>query len=138
MLQKLNRGEELNSPAIKFKTKDSVPKTFFSLVFELEPSKILLEFYSTRIVVGRSSGVDFCLPSLCVSRRHCILDWSEDGWNLRDLDSKNGTFVNGFRITSKKLRPFDEIQIGIFSLVVKKADPDFQLHNAIQTYKRAG
>ena len=95
MVQEINRGGEQILPKIRFKSEECPPQDFFSLILELQPSQILMEFNAHRIVVGRSSGADFRLPSLCVSRRHCMLNWSEQGWVLRDLDSRNGTYVNG-------------------------------------------
>ena len=138
MGQEINQGDEILLPEIRFKSAERTPQGFFSIVLELQPSKILMEFYAPRIVVGRSSGSDFRLPSLCVSRRHCMLNWSEHGWVLRDLDSKNGTYVNGEPITTKKIEEFDEIKIGTFSFIVKKSEAEFQLFKAIQEYKRAG
>ena len=138
MGQEINQGGETLQPEIRFKSEERTPQGFFSIVLELQPSKILMEFYAPRIVVGRSSGSDFRLPSLCVSRRHCMLNWSEQGWVLRDLDSKNGTYVNGEPITTKKIEEFDKIKIGTFSFIVKKSEAEFQLFKAIQEYKRAG
>jgi predicted component of type VI protein secretion system len=138
MGQEINQGGETLQPEIRFKSEERTPQGFFSIVLELQPSKILMEFYAPRIVVGRSNGSDFRLPSLCVSRRHCMLNWSEQGWVLRDLDSRNGTYVNGNPIKAIRIEELDEIKIGVFSFVVKKAEAEFQLFKAIQEYKRAG
>jgi pSer/pThr/pTyr-binding forkhead associated (FHA) protein len=52
--------------------------------------------------IGRAEECELHLPSgfeFCtVSRRHCQVEVSESGVRLRDLGSKNGTFVNGLRI----------------------------------------
>lgn len=138
MVQEINRGGEQILPKIRFKSEECPPQDFFSLILELQPSQILMEFNAPRIVVGRSSGADFRLPSLCVSRRHCMLNWSEQGWVLRDLDSRNGTYVNGNLIKAIIIQELDEIKIGVFSFVVKKSEAEFQLFKAIQEYKRAG
>lgn len=138
MDREINQTGEQLLPEIRFKSQDFIPQGFFSLVMELQPSRILMEFYAPRIVVGRSSGSDFRLPSPCVSRRHCMFNWSEQGWVLRDLSSKNGTDVNGIPISTKRIQELDEIKIGNFYFVVKKAEAEFQLFKAIQEYKRAG
>ena len=138
MGQEMNQGGDTLLPEIRFKSEERIPQGFFPIILEVQPSKILMEFYAPRIVVGRSSGSDFRLPSLCVSRRHCMLNWSEQGWVLRDLDSKNGTHVNGEPITTKRIEEFDEIKIGTFFFIVKKSEAEFQLFKAIQEYKRAG
>ncbi len=138
MDREVNKSGDQLLPEIRFKSEDFIPQGFFSLVMELQPSQILMEFYAPRIVVGRSSGSDFRLPSHCVSRRHCMFNWSEQGWVLRDLGSKNGTYVNGIPISTKKIEELDEIKIGNFCFIVKKAEAEFQLFKAIQEYKRAG
>jgi len=65
--------------------------------------------------VGRSPECDIVLPDEKVSRLHARLDKTEQGWVLVDLESTNGTMVNGKRITEKLLEPGDEIQFGSFS-----------------------
>jgi DNA-binding CsgD family transcriptional regulator len=53
-----------------------------------------------------------------VSRRHAVLERLPVGWGLRDLSSRNGTVVNGERISSSRaLHHRDEIQIGRSRLV---------------------
>ncbi len=48
-----------------------------------------------------------------VSRKHCLLRREEDGrFQIRDLDSRNGTVVNGLPVTEQWLRHGDEIAIG--------------------------
>jgi pSer/pThr/pTyr-binding forkhead associated (FHA) protein len=40
------------------------------------------------------------------------VDFENGAWVITDLNSRNGTFVNGVRITRQYLRPGDQIQIG--------------------------
>jgi serine phosphatase RsbU (regulator of sigma subunit)/serine/threonine protein kinase len=50
--------------------------------------------------VGRSSANDLCYPDDAgLSRRHLVFERSGRSWVVRDVGSKNGTMVNGFRIT---------------------------------------
>jgi pSer/pThr/pTyr-binding forkhead associated (FHA) protein len=47
------------------------------------------------------------------SRLHAVLERYASGWSIRDLGSRNGTYVNGEPITAERaLRPGDEITIG--------------------------
>lgn len=49
-------------------------------------------------VLGRSSAADFSLPLPFVSRQHCKLSRFGDGYIVEDLDTPNGTFVNGEQV----------------------------------------
>jgi pSer/pThr/pTyr-binding forkhead associated (FHA) protein len=62
--------------------------------------------------VGRSRGCELTLRSPDSSRRHAEIAPAGDGWLVRDLDSTNGTFVNGERVNEHRLRPGDRIEIG--------------------------
>jgi hypothetical protein len=51
--------------------------------------------------IGRAAGAGLRLARAHVSLQHASVRWTERGtWELRDLQSKNGTFVNGQRITA--------------------------------------
>ncbi len=72
-----------------------------------------------KVVVGRQSGNDVVVPDEQVSRKHAEIE--ERGGNLivTDLNSSNGTFVNGTRISSPQtLRSGDTVQIGTTVLKV--------------------
>ncbi len=62
--------------------------------------------------VGRQATNDLQLEDNAVSRRHCLFVRSGDACTLRDLDSRNGTFVTGTPVTEQQLEPGDEIRIG--------------------------
>jgi pSer/pThr/pTyr-binding forkhead associated (FHA) protein len=64
-------------------------------------------------VLGRSEYCSMLLDDLSVSRLHAVL-WREDGRTLlRDLDSRNGTTVNGRRVRGGvEVLPGDEIRVG--------------------------
>lgn len=64
-------------------------------------------------VLGRDPSLALCFDSASVSRRHARLQIADGEGVLEDLASKNGTFVNGTRITSTvRVRNKDEIRIG--------------------------
>jgi transcriptional regulator with GAF, ATPase, and Fis domain len=62
--------------------------------------------------VGRQATNDLQLEDNAVSRRHCLFVRSAEGCTLKDLDSRNGTFVTGTPVTEQQLTPGDEIRIG--------------------------
>ena len=72
-----------------------------------------------RLAVGRVSDNDLVLASDPeVSRFHATFESIAGGWCLRDLSSKNGTFVNGDRLGGDRpLRSGDEIRIGRTSII---------------------
>jgi sigma-B regulation protein RsbU (phosphoserine phosphatase) len=72
--------------------------------------------------LGRSSANELCYPEdIGLSRQHVVLERDGEHWTARDLGSKNGTFINGIRITEKRrLRPGDRI---VASRVVLTYEP---------------
>ncbi|MEO9151909.1 MAG: DUF3662 and FHA domain-containing protein [Lapillicoccus sp.] len=67
-------------------------------------------------VIGRDEVADIILDDPGISRRHCEVRVSNDGPHLvtsiRDLGSTNGTYVNGERITSRRLDDGDQVTVG--------------------------
>ena len=67
--------------------------------------------------IGRAPGNDIVLDNLLVSGHHARIDQAGRDYVLTDLQSKNGTYVNGARITSAKLKHGDQILVGKHILV---------------------
>jgi ABC transport system ATP-binding/permease protein len=68
--------------------------------------------------IGRATGADFIVDAALVSRVHCRITAMANGdLEVRDLESTNGTFVNGNRIEAVTLAPGDKIQVGRVELV---------------------
>ena len=64
------------------------------------------------LVLGRASDTDFHIDHYSVSRHHCTI-WREGGrFFVRDLDSKNGTTLNGAPVGSASLGDGDQIGLG--------------------------
>jgi len=72
--------------------------------------------YKDSITVGRSVACDISINHDYVSVRHARLEKEKTGnggeWQLTDLDSTNGTFVNGFRIARTHLACGDRLVFG--------------------------
>ena len=62
--------------------------------------------------IGRGTASELCLPDLLVSRQHARLDVGPQGAVLTDLDSFNGTFLNGIQIDQAVIHPGDVINVG--------------------------
>ena len=72
--------------------------------------------------LGRSTDNDVCIDDDQASRQHALIRCHDDGCELYDLDSRNGTWVNGLRISQPThLQPGDRIQLGNTSLRVVRA-----------------
>jgi pSer/pThr/pTyr-binding forkhead associated (FHA) protein len=70
------------------------------------PEKSLVEMNLQRrdsVVIGRGTECDVVIQDLKASRRHCQLTRNESGFMLEDLGSRNGTIVNGVKITAPVL-----------------------------------
>ncbi|MFW6171204.1 MAG: FHA domain-containing protein, partial [Planctomycetota bacterium] len=64
-------------------------------------------------LVGAISDCDVVIDAATVSGRHCRLTQTSDGFVLEDLESTNGTYVNGWRIVRPRhVTPADEITLG--------------------------
>ncbi|NLX10017.1 MAG: FHA domain-containing protein [Chloroflexi bacterium] len=72
--------------------------------------------HENELVIGRGGECDLVLPERQVSREHIrIFRGADGGYYLEDLDSKNGTWLNGKQVkaTTVSLRDGDEIQIAM-------------------------
>jgi hypothetical protein len=70
------------------------------------------------LLVGRHDACDVTVGHPSVSRRHARLSFRDGHWVLRDLDSTNGTRVNGKRVVRCRLEPGDRLSLGSADLLV--------------------
>ena len=72
--------------------------------------------------IGRHEASDILLDDVSVSRHHALFTRTASGRiTLRDLNSLNGTYVNGARVEETALHSADEVQVGKFKLVFWEA-----------------
>lgn len=76
--------------------------------------------YDRRIILGRTQDCDIPLPDPRLSRKHAMI-WSNNDrlWELSDLGSFNGTFLNGERVERHVIALGDEIRLGEIVLIVE-------------------
>jgi hypothetical protein len=72
----------------------------------------------TEMLIGRHHHCHVLLGDLSVSRRHARLFFRDGRWILQDLDSTNGTRVNGSRVGRCALRPGDDVALGDAHLTI--------------------
>lgn len=71
---------------------------------------------NTPFVIGRADSCDLVLDNPLVSRSHAVFEAVGDAMAIRDLQSHNGTYVNGQRIETAPLINGDEIKIGGYQI----------------------
>lgn len=70
--------------------------------------------------IGRQKTGEVCLQDTRISRLHCKINYLENhGWEIVDLESTYGVFVNGNKVEKTFLRNHDKIQIGKTILEIK-------------------
>ena len=87
-------------------------------VSESEPEKTFRILPGGVRTVGRATGADFIIDAALISRVHCRLTALPSGeLEVRDLESTNGTFINGQRIETARLLSGDRLGVGRVELV---------------------
>jgi pSer/pThr/pTyr-binding forkhead associated (FHA) protein len=82
--------------------------------------KRVVHLHSEQTIVGRRHDCDVRILSSQVSRRHCLLSIQNGYLNVEDLDSSNGTFINGQRAVGKQiLHPGDSLEVGPLRFIVE-------------------
>lgn len=81
-----------------------------SMTFRIRPGGVK--------TVGRATRADFVIDAALVSRIHCRLEADDERLNVVDLDSTNGTWVNGKRVERARLADGDRLRVGRIELTV--------------------
>ena len=77
-----------------------------------------------KFLIGRAKECALRAGSEAISRRHCAIIRRESGYTVRDLGSRNGTHVNGEKITAEvALKDGDELRVGPLTFSVATAEP---------------
>jgi ABC-type multidrug transport system ATPase subunit/pSer/pThr/pTyr-binding forkhead associated (FHA) protein len=95
-----------------------------------------------RMSIGRSPDNDIVLDDLLVSRRHATMLRGPNGWRIVDVDSANGTYLNGRPVTDAPVAEGDVIGVGhaLLNLVGDRlveytdvGDVDFEARDLVVT-----
>jgi hypothetical protein len=127
----INIGEFLNRNA---PMEDRVGKTIKMAVYDRSEKKTEFNYYfipeeapGTRLrvkkvstVVGREPTCDLYIKSFQVSRRHCLLQITERGLLVKDLESTNGTFINGIPLMEGYITEGDRLSLGTYVMTMKR------------------
>ncbi len=89
--------------------------------------------------LGRTGeDLDVCIDDPMVSRAHARLTHDAEGWRVRDLESRNGTFVNGVRVTESPIAYGDRLRVGHTLMLFSHHDPLEEQLEARQQFEAIG
>ena len=88
----------------------------------LEEGELYPLFDNREMTLGRNPTNNIFIRDKNVSREHCQVVVTEEGCFLTDLQSTNGTFVNGERANEYHLKTGDEVRIGTTLLQIEEVD----------------
>jgi pSer/pThr/pTyr-binding forkhead associated (FHA) protein len=89
------------------------------VLFKKDGSHKVFPLPSSITVIGRRGDCDLRIPLMAVSRRHCQLNQNEDSVKIRDLGSRNGTYVNDERIDEATVRAGDYLKVGPLAFMLQ-------------------
>ena len=72
--------------------------------------------------MGRAARADFIVDAALVSRLHCQFTLDDGRLGVEDLNSTNGTWVNGQKVEKAPLLPGDLVKVGRVEFHVRSAD----------------
>ena len=76
-----------------------------------------------RFTIGRDASCDLAIADMSVSRQHAQLERTPDGWLLSDLESTNGTRVNGWRVRGQvPVKVGDLVSFGNLEVIFARSD----------------
>jgi pSer/pThr/pTyr-binding forkhead associated (FHA) protein len=114
--------------------------TFVPLRLRMHPGGYTIDLKQPDLVLGRHSEADLRMPMPDVSRRHCRFVHSAGGWELIDLGSLNGVYVNGARVERAMLHAGDTVRICSMEFEVEPADchePALSIHRIVEELEAA-
>jgi transcriptional regulator with GAF, ATPase, and Fis domain len=89
----------------------------------------------SEVSLGRDSSNSICFPDPALSRRQCIFSHADGAWTVNDLNSSNGTFVNGLQISSHRLAEGDRVSVGgsVLLFVARSAEAPREHVNLVES-----
>ena len=91
------------------------------LVTEGNSPRSRWELRKSPLIIGRGEDCDIIVNDRQVSRHHSQINMVENGYQIKDLDSKNGTYVNGYQLAKaeeKLLQDGDQLGIALSTRLV--------------------
>ena len=98
------------------------------VVYQNGKQELCVPILASGTGIGRDPGNAVQLLTPDISKRHAFLQQTSKGWCVRDLNSRNGLFVNDKKVQEAIIKEGDRLIIGPYTLV-------FEIERAAQPYK---
>ena len=119
------RDEQLSTGTLRVESSTAEGRVSWRGVLDIEGKRHPL--VTSRTVIGRGSDADITISDAGTSRKHVEILWDGERAMVRDLQSTNGTLLNGQRVTEAGLAPDSTVTIGrtdiVFRVVAQAAPP---------------
>ena len=109
---------KLNTQTTSIKVKDKVEFKMNYVLISVENPNLKLKLAKMTNIVGRAPDCDIVIDSPNVSKRHCLVEIDGQKVKVKDLDSTNGTSVNGVTAKDSFLKLRDQLGLGLYHLVL--------------------
>lgn len=121
----LERDESLSTGTLRVESATAEGRVAWRGVLDVEGKRHPIT--KSRTVIGRGSDADITISDAGTSRKHVEILWDGERAMVRDLQSTNGTMLNGRKITEAGLAPDSTVTIGrtdiVFRVVAQAAPP---------------
>ena len=111
-LPDFNQTVEAKTRSVKAPNKKSIQNGCLIRIHPLEIENKLIRLPHQEVSIGRDPASDIFCDSSSVSRRHAAIKPKDYGFVIEDLESTNGTFINGLAVSNKQLQDGAKIQVG--------------------------
>ncbi|MDN3495054.1 DUF3662 and FHA domain-containing protein [Planococcus sp. APC 4015] len=119
------RDEQQATGTLRVETSSAQGKVAWRGVVDVEGRRHPL--VKSRTVIGRGSDADITISDAGTSRKHVEILWDGERAMVRDMNSTNGTLLNGVKVAEAPLAPDSTVRIGrtdiVFHIVAQTAPP---------------
>ncbi len=134
------QSQAQNQPTIIQRDADTLPMIENSpaiqvglLSFEQDGRQRELQLEQGAIQIGSSTQAEICINNSYISGFHCRIFYKQGRYHIRDLESRNGVWLNGIKVVEAEIPDQAEIYLGKFPLqfrylsVVETETPDMEI-----------
>jgi FHA domain-containing protein len=121
----IRRDDQLSTGTLRVDSSTAEGRVSWRGVIDVEGKRHPL--VKARTVIGRGSDADITIADAGTSRRHVEILWDGERAMVRDMNSTNGTLLNGVKVVEAALPPDSTVTIGrtdiVFHVVAQAAPP---------------